>query len=76
MRLAGYPDEFIMHQEIEVFDAVIPPVAELLAKIARDSITDGEKVKKPVFSLVDWRPLGVGLTGKKALDNLQRKGNR
>ena len=70
MRLMSYPDDFRVykHRQIDACDAVIPAVATVLAGMARRTIDKGRKVKRPEFTVVDWRPLGEKLSGKAALE--------
>lgn len=72
MRIMTYPDEFRIagHCQIDAYDAVIPLIADLLAKTAKRSIEADEKVKKPELTTVDWRPLGEGYSGKAAMKRL------
>lgn len=68
MRLMTYPDEFRIagRSDVDAYDAVIPLIGELLAKTAKRSIEGGGRVK-PGHTIVDWRPLGVGHSGRAAL---------
>lgn len=68
LRLMTYPDEFRIagRSDVDAYDAVIPLVGEMLARAAKRSIEAGGRAK-PGHTVVDWRPLGVGLSGRAAL---------
>lgn len=58
LRLCTYPDSFRCHTPIEAVDAVLPVVAEYLAKKAKVGIRKGLS-STPGLSIIDWRPLGL-----------------
>lgn len=68
LRLMTYPDAFRIagRSDVDAYDAVIPLVAEMLATVAKRSIEAGGRVSVG-HDLVDWRPLGVPYSGKRAL---------
>lgn len=56
MRMCGYPDDFVIHADREATQAVLPPMGEVLARIAKKSIEQKEPAA-PGIHLVDWRRL-------------------
>jgi site-specific DNA-cytosine methylase len=59
MRLCTYPDTFMAHNAVEAVDAVLPSVAEFLAKVAKKTIVKNEH-QSIQFNKIDWRPLAKG----------------
>lgn len=54
MRIAGYPDDFVVAQPQGATQAVLPPVGQHIAQIAHESIADGKSAQREL-RLVDHR---------------------